>query len=77
MMKSAENGRAASWPEVLYRPMARRILGQRQMRSQFVAIAGVGCKDETQVGHAEDHDVIDAFSPDRADQPLHMSVLPG
>jgi hypothetical protein len=47
------------------------------MRSEFVVIAGVVSKDSTQVGVAEDDDVIEAFPADRADQSLRMPVLPG
>ena len=63
--------------EPLDRPMARRILAQGQMRSEFVVIAGVGRKDPAQMGLAEDDDVIEAFPADRADQSLRMPVLPG
>jgi len=45
--------------------MARRILTQAQMRSQFVVIDGVGRKDSPQVSLAEDDDVIEAFPADR------------
>jgi hypothetical protein len=56
--------------------MGRRIFSQGQVRSEFVVIAGVGGKDSTQMGVAEDDDVIEAFPTDRADQPLRMPVLP-
>jgi hypothetical protein len=77
MMKSAEDRLSSELSEPLDRPMARRILVQGQMRSEFVVIAGVGSKNPTQVGLAEDHDVIKAFPADRADQSLRMPVLPG
>jgi hypothetical protein len=48
-----------------------------QMRSEFVLIASVGCKNLAQMGFAEDDDVIQAFSTDRANQPLRMPILPG
>ena len=76
-MKSAEDWPSNELAEALDRPMARRILAQGQMRSQFVVIDGVGCKDLAQVGLAEDDDVIEAFSADRADQSFRMPVLPG
>src|SRR4030095_8880047 len=47
------------------------------MRSDSVAIAGVGCEDPAQVGLAEDDDVIEAFPADRTKQSLRMPVLPG
>ena len=77
MMKSAEDWLSGDLADPLDRPMARRILIQGQMRSEFVIIRGVGGKDSTQMGVAEDDDVIEAFPPDRADQSLRMSVLPG
>ena len=77
MMKSAEDRPSNELAEPLDRPTARRILVQGQMRSQFVVIAGIGRKDPAQVGLAKDDDVIEAFPPDRADQSLRMSVLPG
>ena len=46
------------------------------MRPDFIVIAGVGRKDPAQTGLAEDDDVIEAFPPDRSDQPLRVPVLP-
>ena len=76
MMKSAEDRLSSELAEPLDRPMARRIFIQGQMRSEFIVIAGVGSKDSTQMGVAEDDDVIEAFPADRADQSLRMPVLP-
>jgi hypothetical protein len=58
MMKSAEDRLSGELAEPLDRPMARRILTQGRMRSQFVVIAGVGCKDPAQMRLAQDDDVI-------------------
>jgi hypothetical protein len=77
MMKSAKNRLSSELTEPLDRPMARRILVQGQMCSQFVVIGGVGGKDSPHVGLAEDDDVIEAFPADRADQSLRMPVLQG
>ncbi len=76
MMKSAEDWPHGELAEPLDRPMARRILVQGQMCSEFVLVAGVGRKNPAQMGFAEDDDVIEAFSADRADQPLRMPILP-
>ena len=76
MMKSAEDRPRCDLATLVDRPMGRRILAQGQMRSEFVAIAGVGRKNLAQMGFAEDDDVIEAFAADRADQPLRMPVLP-
>ena len=74
MMKSAENRPRDDLAVPLHGPMARRILGQRQMRPNFIVIAGIGKKDRAQMGLAEDGDVIKAFPADLADQSLRMSV---
>ena len=47
MMKSAENRPRDDLAVPLHRPMARRILGQRQMRPDFIVIVGVGGKPAT------------------------------
>jgi hypothetical protein len=77
MMKSAEDRLSDDLAGPLDRPMARRILIRGQMRSEFVVIGGVSGKDSTQMGVAEDDDVIEAFPADRADQSLRMPILPG
>lgn len=61
MVKSAEDRPSGKLAALLDRAMVRRILVQRQMRSKFVVIAGVGRKDPAQMGLAEDDDVIEAF----------------
>ena len=76
MVQSAEDRLSSELAEPLDGPMARRILFQGQMRSEFVVIAGVSRKDPAQVGLAEDDDVIEAFPADRADQSFRMPVLP-
>ena len=75
MMKSAENRPRAELAVSLDQPAARRILVQRQVRSEFVVIGGVGREDPAQMGLAEDDDVIEAFPADRTDQSLRMPVL--
>ncbi|HTG24090.1 MAG TPA: hypothetical protein VK681_28935, partial [Reyranella sp.] len=61
MMKSAKYRLSSELAKPLHRPMARRILTQRQMRPEFIAISCVGRKYPTQMGVAEDDDVIEAF----------------
>jgi len=77
MMKATQDWQSIDLAEPLRRPMARRILVKRQMRSDFVVIPGVGRKNPAQMGVAEDDDVIEAFPADRADQSLRMPILPG
>jgi len=76
MMKSTEDRLSSELAEPLDRSMARRIFVQEQMRSETVVTAGVGREGPAQLGLAEDDDVIEAFPADRADQSLHMPVLP-
>jgi hypothetical protein len=77
MVQSAEDRLSGEQAEALDRLMARRILPQGQMRSEFIVIAGVGRKDPAQMGLAQDDDVIKALPADRADQSLRMPVLRG
>jgi hypothetical protein len=66
MMKSAEDRPRGDVIDSSNRTNKRRVLGQRQMRPDTVVVGGIGVEDLTQVGLAKDHDVIQAFSPDRA-----------
>jgi hypothetical protein len=75
-MKSAEDRPRCDPAVAVDRPMGRRILTQRQMRPEFIVIAGIGRKDPAQMGFAEDDDVIEAFPTDRADQSLRMPIQP-
>ena len=77
MVKSAKDRPSGKLAVQLDRPRSWRILVQRQMRSKFVVIAGVGRKDPVQMGLAEDDDVIEAFPANRADQSLRMPILSG
>ena len=77
MMKSAEDRPRGDATDPSNRTNKRRVLGQRQMRADIVVVGGIGVQDLTQVGFAKDDDVIQAFSADRANQPLRMAILPG
>jgi hypothetical protein len=76
MMKSAEDRPSNELAKPLDRPTARRILVQRQVRSAFVVIAGVGRSDPAQMALAEDNRMIKALPADRADQSFRIPVLP-
>src|SRR5215475_937458 len=52
-------------------------LGQGKMRPNLIVIASIGLEDSAQVVFPQNHDVIQALSTDRADQPLRMPILPG
>jgi len=76
MMKSAEDRPSNELAKPLDRPTAWRILVQRQVRSAFVVIAGVGRSDPAQMALAEDNRMIKALPADRADQSFRIPVLP-
>jgi len=77
MMKSAEDRPRCDLAIPVDRPMCRRIRVKGQMRSEFVVIASVGHKNLAKIDLAQDHNMIQAFSPDRADEPFNVSILPG
>ncbi len=76
MMKSAEDWPRNELAEPLDWPTARRVLAQGQVCSAFVVVAGVGRSDPAQMTLAEDNGMIEALSAERANQSLHMPVLP-
>ena len=47
------------------------------MRPDIVVVVGIGLEDLALVGFAKNDEVIQAFSADRANQPLRMAILPG
>src|SRR6202042_1732152 len=46
------------------------------MRSDAIMIVGVGFQDPTQMGLAQDNDVVQTLTPDRSDQPFGKAILP-
>jgi hypothetical protein len=77
MMKPAKDWPRGKLAVPLDRPIVGRILAQRRMSSELVVIAGVSCKNSTQMGLTKDDNVIKTLSLDRTNQPLRMPVLPG
>ena len=57
--------------------MERGVFVQRSVSSEFVVIIGIGGEDPAQVRVAQDHDMVQALSPDRADKSFDVSILPG
>ena len=47
------------------------------MGTDAIVIVGIGSEDLAQMGLAQDQDMVQAFSPDRADEPFDVSILPG
>src|SRR5208337_882684 len=76
MMQPTENRDRYDAAEPQRASRVRRIFVQRQVCADLVVVDGVSLKNPTQVGFAEHHEVIQALAPNRADQPLDVSVLP-
>jgi hypothetical protein len=68
MVKAAEKGPRCDGAKTLGDAMERGVLGQGSMSSLLGVVARVGGQDPAQVHVAEDHDVVQAFSSDRADE---------
>jgi hypothetical protein len=47
------------------------------MRSNVVVIAGIGSQNSAQMGFAQVNDVVNAFPPDRSDQPFGKAFCHG
>ena len=77
LMKAARDWSRDDLTVPLDRPMARRILVQRQVHWDLALVADVGGKDTAQIGLAKDDDMIEAFAVDRTDQSFRVPVLPG
>jgi hypothetical protein len=75
MMKAAEKRLRCEGAEALGDATERGVLGQGSMSSLLIVVARVGGKDPVQMAFAQDYDVVQAFSPDRADQPLRMAII--
>src|SRR5216683_863305 len=56
--------------------MKRGVFGQRSVGPEFVVVVGIRGQDAPQVRFAQDHDMVQALSPDRTDQPFDMTILP-
>ena len=74
MMESAEDGLCHDVTKPVDRTRKRRVLSQSEMCPDMVVIGGISLENLTQMGLAKDDDVIQAFSTDRADQPLGMPI---
>lgn len=77
VVESTQNGACGDRAELLNRPPEGRILAQREMCPEFIVVACVRFEDSAQVALAEDDHMVQASPPNRPDQPLRVSVLPG
>jgi hypothetical protein len=53
------------------------VLLEREMGADAIAVVGVGSEDLAKMRFGEDHDIIQALSPERAEESVDVSVLPG
>ena len=76
MVQSAQDRAADDIPSPLNAARDRGILVQRQMSARGVIVIFVRQQNVAQMALAEDYDMINAFPPDRTDQPFCVAVLP-
>jgi hypothetical protein len=76
VMKTTKDGRRCNNAAALDRPRERSILVKREMTSRFVIIGDKLAKDPTQMHRPKYHHVVETFPSDRADQSLHVPILP-
>src|SRR6266404_4758666 len=62
--------------EPLDRAMDWSVLAQRKMSASLVVIRQIRPQDSPQVSFPEDDHMIEAFPPDRADEPFSVPILP-
>ena len=77
VMKAAQDRLRGDSAAALHRPMNRGVLLQRSMCPRFIIIGGVCAEDAAQMRFTEHDHMVEAFSSDRADKSLNVSVLPG
>src|SRR5262245_29492577 len=77
MVESAKDRICDNISEPLDRSSARCVLPERNMSSHFIIIGSVFRKNSLQVLCVEDDQMISTLVPDRPDQTLNVSVLPG
>src|SRR5512139_967069 len=76
MVKAAKKRSRCDRGKKLGSSMERSVLGQGPVSPEAVVVVGVCAQDPAQVRLAQDHDMIQAVSSDRADEPFDVSVLP-
>jgi hypothetical protein len=76
VMQSAEMWLREDPADTLNFARNRRVLVQRQMRAALVVVCHVRSQQVPKVTLAKDNDMVEHFSPDRANQPFSIGVLP-
>ena len=77
MVEPAKNRMHDNVSEPLDRACAGRVLPERNVSSHFIIIGGIFRQNSPQVLCVEHDQMISAFTSDRPDQALNISVLPG
>ena len=77
VMETAEGRSRYDPTEQLDWSMDRSVLAQRQMSASLIIVGHIRSQDSPQVVFPEDDHVVEALPPDRADEPLNVSILPG
>jgi hypothetical protein len=75
MVQSSEEWLGNNAANCLDRPRNRRILAQRQVRASLAVISLIRFEQVAQMPLAKHNDIVQAITPDRADQPFRISVL--
>jgi hypothetical protein len=70
-MRHSPNGAGA-----LYGAPERRILAQREVRSNGVVVGGIGAQRAAQMHRVHDDQMIDALAANGSDQSLDIRILP-
>jgi hypothetical protein len=70
-----EDGSSNDLTEPLDRTDQRRVLGQGQVWPHVIVVGSISLEHPAQMVLAQDHDVIQALSADRADQSLRVPVI--
>jgi hypothetical protein len=77
MMKASEEGNGGDRSDRLHGTTKRDVLFERKVGTDAIVIVGIGSEDLAQMGLTQEQDMVQAFSPDRADEPFGIFVLPG
>ena len=77
MVEAAEERDRDDRADRLDRAVDRGVFRKSEVDTGAVVVVGVGTEDLAKMGFAQDQDMVQAFSSDRADEPFSVSVLPG
>jgi Transposase IS66 family len=77
VVEAAEEGDRDDRADRLDRAADRGVFRKSEVDTGAVVVVGVGTEDLAKMGFAQDQDMVQAFSSDRADEPFGVTVLPG